>query len=206
MSDSLYRTLKVRRNASPDAIAKAYRRRAKETHPDRGGDRADFEAVDLAFRVLSDASARAEYDRTGEVKPPQPDDSWGQAAQLLAGCLANVIQAATRQGASVASLDLVEVMRDSLEERLKNFRQQRSEGQKLRKAMAEAAERFETDGEDNFLRLATLRSLDAIDAEMKAIDRQEKQTNDALEMLKKYRYRFIHQPQLYTTGASFAWK
>ncbi len=44
--------LGVDSGADPDAIRRAFRARALETHPDRGGDRVTFELVMLAFGTL----------------------------------------------------------------------------------------------------------------------------------------------------------
>lgn len=49
---SPYAILKVDPGASPDAIKIAYRRRALETHPDKGGKPGQFEEVAHAYRTL----------------------------------------------------------------------------------------------------------------------------------------------------------
>lgn len=66
-SPNLYETLGVARGASADEIKKAYFRKAKESHPDKGGDKEAFQRLQAAHSVLSDPGARAEYDRTGRV-------------------------------------------------------------------------------------------------------------------------------------------
>lgn len=77
----LYEILGVARDATTDEIEKAYRRRARETHPDRGGDIEDFKRADLARRTLTDEEARERYDATGRdvdqgdaVNAPGPDE------------------------------------------------------------------------------------------------------------------------------------
>jgi len=63
----LYAILGVPENADADAIKKAYRKLAKQNHPDAtGGDKKKterFKEVGDAYAVLSDAKKRAEYDR-----------------------------------------------------------------------------------------------------------------------------------------------
>src|ERR1700761_7138400 len=65
-----YSTLGVARNADEKAIKSAYRKLAKELHPDRNQDNpkaADrFSAVTQAYDLLSDKDKRAQYDR-GEI-------------------------------------------------------------------------------------------------------------------------------------------
>ena len=61
-----YVVLGVRRQASPEEIARAYKRAARLTHPDGGGSGGGserFQAVSDAYEVLRDAGRRAGYDR-----------------------------------------------------------------------------------------------------------------------------------------------
>lgn len=66
-----YEVLGVDRNASEDEIKKAYRKLAKQYHPDLNPDNkeaeAKFKEANEAYEVLSDAEKKAKYDRFGHA-------------------------------------------------------------------------------------------------------------------------------------------
>ena len=66
---SPYETLGGAKNASADEIKKAYRKLARQYHPDRNpGDKTAedrFKEVQTAYDLLSDTEKRKQYDRFG---------------------------------------------------------------------------------------------------------------------------------------------
>ncbi|EFO81999.1 chaperone protein DnaJ [Oscillochloris trichoides DG-6] len=67
-----YEVLGVSRGASPDEIKKAFRRLARQYHPDVNKDEgaeAKFKEINEAYEVLSDEQKRAMYDRFGHSVP-----------------------------------------------------------------------------------------------------------------------------------------
>ena len=70
MTKDYYEVLGVSRTASADEIKKAYRRLAREKHPDVNAHRreeaeAEFKEIGTAYAALSDEEKRARYDRFG---------------------------------------------------------------------------------------------------------------------------------------------
>ena len=65
---SLYDTLNLPPNATEEEIKAAYREKAKENHPDVGGDTEKMAEISNAYMVLSNKTKKARYDTTGETK------------------------------------------------------------------------------------------------------------------------------------------
>jgi hypothetical protein len=71
---NLYAILEVARDATPDEIRVAYRKLARQWHPDSNanGDTSQrFRLLNHAYTVLSHPERRADYDRNGQTVPPR---------------------------------------------------------------------------------------------------------------------------------------
>jgi DnaJ family protein C protein 9 len=64
---SLYDVLGIAKTASAVEIKKAYYKKARQCHPDHGGDTEQFQLLGRAYEILSDEKKRNSYDRTGRV-------------------------------------------------------------------------------------------------------------------------------------------
>ncbi len=71
MQENHYEQLGVDRNATPDQIKRAYRSKARNAHPDKGGSASEFAPIAAAYEVLMDPERRLLYDTTGtDTKRP----------------------------------------------------------------------------------------------------------------------------------------
>jgi curved DNA-binding protein CbpA len=70
---TLYDALRLPRNASMEEVRAAYRRLAREHHPDRAGANGETMArINQAYGVLSNPERRARYDHALTAPPPPP--------------------------------------------------------------------------------------------------------------------------------------
>ena len=67
MSKDYYNILGVGKSATPDEIKTAFRKKAHEHHPDKGGDAEKFKELNEAYQVLGDAKKRQQYDQYGSA-------------------------------------------------------------------------------------------------------------------------------------------
>jgi curved DNA-binding protein len=87
MPRDFYEVLGVSRDADQDEVQQAYRRLARQNHPDVNKDPAAeerFKEVNEAYSVLSDPELRKRYDRFGEDFRRVPED-WEQRVGAGAG-------------------------------------------------------------------------------------------------------------------------
>jgi DnaJ-class molecular chaperone len=95
MAEDPYQVLGVARDATPDAIKKAYRKLARQNHPDLNPGKpeaeARFKAASAAHDLLSEPDRRARFDRgeidaEGQERAPQrPAGGWRRHADAAAG-------------------------------------------------------------------------------------------------------------------------
>lgn len=78
MSKNYYDILGVSKTSSPDEIKRAFRKKAHEYHPDKGGGNAEkFKEVNEAYQVLSDEGKKKNYDTYGTADGPMGGFSAG---------------------------------------------------------------------------------------------------------------------------------
>lgn len=78
MSKDYYNILGVQKGASADEIKTAFRKKAHQHHPDKGGDAEKFKELNEAYQVLSNPQKRQQYDQFGsDFQNGQAGGGWG---------------------------------------------------------------------------------------------------------------------------------
>ena len=117
MTEDLYDTLGIDRGADEPKIRAAYRRRAKQTHPDAGGTAEEFERLNRAKLVLLDPARRRKYDETGKVDDA-PDDSTAKAMNVVVSALDEVLGLIERRHQDPLAFDLIADARRKVAEKI----------------------------------------------------------------------------------------
>lgn len=182
----LYRILGIGRGAARDEIHKAYRSKAKASHPDSGGSVGAFGELATAYAVLSNPNCRERYDQTGEVEVPRPNNFDASAVEVIAQKLGLIIHAEQDMtGMDIGAL-IEEAIREDMAERRANMASQRraiDRAARLRSRIKRKA-----NGHDNMLarvldwhESSTRLQIDKNEAAVASMER-------ALEILKDYSF------------------
>ena len=171
-----YEILGVNKTASPDEIKRAYRSRAKQVHPDKGGKQSDFEPVVRAYEVLSDPERRQLYDSTGKDRQPPIDAAVQQV-------LLNLFNQAL---AAEADVPLVETVRNAVKEGKRKFAESIKTLKDRKKKLTARRKTVKSTGGENIVHMIVDRELDSIAQQIASAERDIKIGDAALKALKKY--------------------
>jgi curved DNA-binding protein CbpA len=198
--DDPYKILGVDRTASTEEVRRAYRERAKATHPDvPGGSKEEFRKVQRALTTLADPKKREHYDNTGTDDDGVPDNSDVGAINILVGFFeAAVTEFSNVQGADILQVNLIAAAREWLNESnkalLKQKQQLESKARKLEKV--EKRLRRKQSGQASMLNRALRAHIDGLRRNEQAKDRQAAANNAALKLLDEY---VFDADQMYST-------
>lgn len=109
-SQNHYDTLGVDPTADPETIKRAYRSRARASHPDKGGDPNTMIQINHAYDILSDPSRRAFYDLTGADQEPDIDkEARGMLMQFISDGLMRDVADLLSHARGLIELNLTEI-------------------------------------------------------------------------------------------------
>lgn len=188
--DSHYSVLGVAPTASAEEVKRAYRKKARQSHPDAGGDTEEFKAVAKAYGTLIDPEKRRRYDAYGDEEPIQLDG----ATHILANVLNEVVLAALGNGIDLEDLDVVGAVRKELLGRRKAAEEAVKENTRRAKQLKKAAARLRRkNGKDNVLAKVLLEPVPTLEEAAKQGPVHLARIDEALKLLDEYQYDFRAQ-------------
>ena len=165
-----YLILGVKKSASTDQITRAYRRLAKDYHPDRGGNPDDFKRVQWAYEVLIDPARRKVWDLTGKDKGSVVTDR-ATLVEVLPVILFQVLEQLADGGVDVTKVDLIPYVKRGVKDQIDNKKVLIGSLKKGIKTVEKVVGRFKSTDEFNLFELATRRQLDNL---KRTLEDQEK--------------------------------
>ncbi len=178
-----YEILGVDRDAGDDAIKAAYRRQAKTTHPDSGGDAGAFLLGQKALELLLDPLRRKVFDATGY--DPELADPTDLQGLLVIEKLVNDIVLDEREP---GTFDPLARMRASLAGDIRkaqfHAREMAGHGARIERHLQRLSSRPATD----ILGYMLKARIEAISKAIRETTKQIEATERALEMLETYSY------------------
>jgi curved DNA-binding protein CbpA len=186
----LYEAIGVPRDASPEEIKRAHRREAKKNHPDRGGDRARFQEIQLAYDTLKDEDRRRRYDQTGEASGATPPDP---ATAQLATLIDSLIDKLISDGAPIETADMRGLAVEACDEKLREIRSNKGQVERWLSSARKLSQRFKrkrrAKGAD-LLRPALERKQRDLQEAIKRLDEAIAIWQRARDLLESYDYKF----------------
>ena len=183
---NLYKIIGVKKNATRDQIKNAYRDKARELHPDKGGDNEEFGIIAKAYHVLSDKENRERYDRTGvEVAVSFIE----QKAQGLLQTMFNMcIDKIGVEG--ILTFNVIKRTKELLKTELDATIEQKKKVIERKKALEKITKRIKHKNKLNAFTLVIKHRIDQEDKKSKVISEQIEAVKIAQKMLKDYGFKF----------------
>jgi DnaJ-class molecular chaperone len=194
---NLYETLYLQKDATAAEIKAAYRSLAQQHHPDKGGDKAAFQAIQEAYAILSDDERRAEYDLTGQIRQQGPtlrERAMGVISDIIGEVLDdvdpdfdNVLQKAER------------IIKDGIANLVKQEAKLTAQRGKVEKAIKRTAAK---EGKDDIVSHVLVHLLEKVDGPLKETVRNKAMCEMALTILQDHAYTVDLKPEKTAQGAS----
>lgn len=171
-----YETLGVTDKATAKDIKRAYRSKARKTHPDKGGNADEFAEAAKAYEVLSNPERRQLYDATGQDRERSINE---EATQVLKTLFREKL--ANYEPGKV--LIYIGAHLNQLEDQ---FIAERRKLNEIRKTLEQRREKITSTAEVNLAHLVIDDDIKAIDQTLESLSRKTEVKNVCQEMLKAY--------------------
>lgn len=197
-----YATLGVDRDASPEDIKSAFRAKAKETHPDAGGDAKDFEKVKLANIVLVDPARRAKYDNTGTIDEDTPENPLAQSVSIIMRFIDQVIQEHVVGGKQdPETVDIIQVGIHFFEKQIETHLSNKAALQRGLEKTIRMERRFKNKpGKRAFINIGLTQKQETFRKMIETCDQQADAHRRAIDLIREYDFEAEAENQFFATS------
>jgi hypothetical protein len=180
-----YAVLGLSRDASTEDIVAAFRRRARESHPDRGGSSEDFQSVKRSYHILSDPEHRLRYDQTGDCGDGRPAET--PTMVILSQAFKAVVEAMA-VSMFTPKADVLEHMVHYLQEKTNEMEARRGVIRKSIGIMRQCEGSFSTVDKDNLMQAIVERHLAASTAALGTLTKKLDCYHEAMRTLTGFHF------------------
>jgi curved DNA-binding protein CbpA len=199
---TLYQDLDVPQDSDAAAIKRAHRKAVRSHHPDKGGDRDQFEKIQHAYMILSNPERREKYDKTGSEEDTINNDLSASVSIIM--CAFD--QALTHHARDLWTHDLIAETRTLLKHAVAQLVAQNKTHDANRKQLEKLIRRIKFKGKgENYISNALRQRLQNLDEVQATCNREKAQFEKAIVFLDDYGFEFDSPTVklgLWTTTAS----
>ena len=181
-----YETLGVPIDATATQIKRAYRDKAKEAHPDKGGNTDQMAQANRAYIILSDPEKRKRYDETGSDKEP---DLSGQIHMAFASMAEKIFF--NQEGLNAKKG--IQAFSDALD---RGYNEAREQLRKNRALLESAKARIVKSPEFDLLSGLIAQKLDALTQDEAKNEQDYTVHKKALELIRAYVFKEPEEPPM----------
>jgi curved DNA-binding protein CbpA len=184
-----YAVLGVPRDATPAAIRRAYRAKARRAHPDGGGSAEYFEQVKAAYDTLIDDARRRRYDETGEPGEGPADHRRAELIETLFTALDTALLRLSQRARLPEHANLVLLTAEVLRLQRQEWTGRRREFERVAEQSRHLLGRFITASRNNLMETVVERRVQKCRTEIEALDQRIRTADEALKVLKEMTFR-----------------
>lgn len=199
MPEDHYENLGVEKDATPSDIKRAWRRKARELHPDKTkteDTKIPFQKALQAYQVLSNSESRERYDKTGN----DGVDALAAAEQFVVGIFSRLIDQYMNTGEDFNFIDsAVQTVKDKASESKNKLRAQ----EPMEKRISKIEERISvSEGDYNLFEMILRQKIDRFRESMQKVKDEIEMLDHALKTIELYRDGYI-EPAPEHSGTSY---
>lgn len=204
--NKLYDILDISRHATVSEIKRAYYKKAKQLHPDQGGNAREFNVLHNAYLTLSDPYKKRRYDQTGEhVESTVAEDAaLKQAAnELIAMKFDSLLK---QEQMKIIFIDIVAAIKSSIEADTRKMKENLTGIKETIKFLKKLGGKIKFKGNEiNMMEAMIMNMIMGNERNIEKINRQIKCNQMALKLIKHYNFNPDQRQQGYTFVQSFAY-